>query len=211
MPLAKKVSWAQLRVGVMAAVAMSILGILIFLLTGTGGIFTSHAYLYTYMDDSAAMATSTPVRLNGITIGQIDKIEFSGSKEKGKIVRITMKVKKSMLPQIPEDSVAGVSAANLLGDKFINITKGKNPNPISDGGTLKALETSDIPELMSRAGDLLGGFQVSLKRFDAILADIEAGKGSVGKFLKDEQLYNELASTAKELNKVAKNISSGKG
>src|SRR5207245_6706372 len=116
MPEAKKVSWAQLRIGVMAAVAMAILGVLIFLLTGSGVIFTSYATLYTYMDDSAAMATSTPVRLNGITEGKIEKIDFSGSKEKGKIVVIKMGLKRNILAQIPEDSEVVVTAANLLGE-----------------------------------------------------------------------------------------------
>src|SRR5947208_17071043 len=107
MPDTKKVSWAQLRIGIMAAVAMAILGVLIFLLTGSGDIFTSYATIYTYMEDSAAMATSTPVRLNGITIGTIDTIEFSGLTEKGKIVVIKMKVKRSMVNQIPDDTVTG--------------------------------------------------------------------------------------------------------
>ncbi len=35
MPSAKKVKWAQLRVGIMAVVAMFLLGMLVFLLTGT--------------------------------------------------------------------------------------------------------------------------------------------------------------------------------
>src|SRR5277367_1860208 len=101
MPESKKVSWAQLRVGIMAAVAMLILAVLIFLLTGSGNLFSSSATLYTYMDDSAAMAANTPVRLNGISVGKIEKIEFSGSKEKGKIVRITMSVTpKDKLDQI---------------------------------------------------------------------------------------------------------------
>src|SRR3954463_14375121 len=137
MPEAKKVSWAQLRIGIMAAIAITILCVLIFLLTGSGSIFRSNATLYTYMDDAAAMAPSTTVRLNGITIGKIEEIKFSGLKEKGKIVRITMSVYKDALPQIPDDSVAGVDAANLLGDKFINIQKGKSPNSIKDGDTLK--------------------------------------------------------------------------
>src|SRR2546425_831914 len=173
MPEKKKVSWAQLRIGILAAVAMAILGVLIFLLTGSGGIFTSYATIYTYMDDSAAMANNTPVRLNGITIGKIDKIEFSGLKEKGKIVRIKMSVRRAMLDQIPDDSVAGVDAANLLGDKFINITKGKSGVVIKDGGTLQSRAVEDIPQLMTRAGDLLGAFQVSVNRFDALLAGIE--------------------------------------
>lgn len=211
MPEAKKVSWAQLRIGIMAAVAMAILGVLIFLLTGTGGIFTRWAHLYTYMDDSAAMATNTPVRLNGISVGSIDKIEFSGLKEKGKIVVIRMKVRHDMLAQIPEDSVAGVDAANLLGDKFINITKGKSGNPIKDDAYLKSLETQDIPELMSRAGDMLGSFQKILNRFDVLLGEIEAGRGNIGKFLKDQELYDSLNATAGELNKLVATVNSGKG
>src|SRR5437762_1618746 len=125
MPDPKKVSWAQLRIGIMAAVAMAILAVLIFLLTGSGGIFTSYASLYTYMDDSAAMNTSTPVRLNGIGIGKIDKIEFSGSNKPGEIVRIKMDVRRETLSQIPDDSEVVVTAANLLGEKFINIKIGR--------------------------------------------------------------------------------------
>src|SRR5260370_39791511 len=211
MPEAKKVSWAKLRVGIMAAVAMAILVVLIFLLTGSGDIFTSYATLYTYMDDSAAMAPGTTVRLNGILVGKIDKIEFSGLKEKGKIVVIKLSVKRKFLAQIPEDSLVGVSAANLLGEKFINITKGKSPVPVKDGGTLNSQPVEDIPQLMSRAGDLFGSFQVSVNRLDALLAGIENGEGTVGKLLKDEALYTELAAAARELNKIVASVNSGKG
>jgi phospholipid/cholesterol/gamma-HCH transport system substrate-binding protein len=211
MPEAKKVSWAKLRIGIMAAVAMAILGVLIFLLTGSGDIFTTFATLYTYMEDSAAMATSTPVRLNGISIGKIDRIEFSGSTDKRKIIVIKISVKRSMLGQIPQDSVAAIDAANLLGDKFINITKGESPIAIQDGGTLKSKEGQDIPELMAKAGDILGSFQAMVKRFDALLGDIEAGRGNIGKFVKDDQLYTQLSSAAGELNKLVATVNSGKG
>ena len=39
-----------------------------------------------------------------------------------------MMVQQKYLKDIPVDSVAGISAANLLGDKFINITKGRSPS-----------------------------------------------------------------------------------
>jgi phospholipid/cholesterol/gamma-HCH transport system substrate-binding protein len=211
MPDQKKVSWAQLRIGILAVVAMTILGVLIFLLTGTGGIFTSWATLYTYMDDSAAMATSTPVRLNGISVGKIDEIKFSGSKKKGEIVLLKMNVKKAMLSQIPVDSKVGVDAANLLGEKFVNITKGESAVPVKDGGFLKSQPVSDIPELMSRAGDILGAFQQVVKRFDTMLGDIEAGRGNIGKLFKDEQLANDLIATVAEAKKLVSSMNTGKG
>ncbi len=211
MPEAKKVSWAQLRIGVMAAGAMVILAVLIFLLTGSGNIFRSDATLYTYMDDAAAMNNSTPVRLNGITVGKIDEIKFSGLKERGKVVVIKMSVYRDMLSQIPDDSIAGVDAANLLGDKFINIAKGKSASPIRDKGTLTSKEAQDIPELMTRAGDILGAFQVTVKRFDDMLADIQAGRGNLGKLLTDEELFNEVKATTVEARKLVASMNSGKG
>jgi phospholipid/cholesterol/gamma-HCH transport system substrate-binding protein len=211
MPSAKKVSWAQLRIGIMASFSMAILGALIFLLTGSGDLFGSNATLYTLMDNSAAMAPSTTVRLNGISIGKIDTIELTGSNEKGKKVKIKMKVKQKMLSQIPNESIAGVDAANLLGEKFLNIDKGKSPVPIKDGGYLKSAEGGDIPELVKHAGDLLGTLEAIINRFDALLADIEGGKGNVGKFIKDDALYNTVLASTKELNKIVNTISSGKG
>jgi phospholipid/cholesterol/gamma-HCH transport system substrate-binding protein len=207
----KKVAWAELRVGIMAIVALAILAVLIFLLTGSGDIFRSDATLYTYMDDSGAMAPKSQVRLNGILVGSIEEINFSGSKEPGKIVVIGMKLRKDYLSQIPDDSVIEISASNLLGDKFININKGKSATAVKDGGTLKALQTNDIPELMNRAGDLLGSLQTSLTRFDVILADIEAGKGNVGKLIKDEELYNRLNATVADAQKAMTAITSGDG
>src|SRR5262249_752150 len=128
-----------------------------------------------------------------------------------KIVVIEMKVKREHLAQIPNDSEAEVSASNLLGDKFINITKGKSLVPVQDGATIKAKDINDIPELMNRAGDRLGGLRVSLKRVDAVLADVEKGKGNSGLLLKDDQLYRKLNATVDEVHRTVAQITSGKG
>ena len=40
MPSSKKVAWSQLRVGVLVVVAMVILVVLVFLITGSKGLFT---------------------------------------------------------------------------------------------------------------------------------------------------------------------------
>jgi phospholipid/cholesterol/gamma-HCH transport system substrate-binding protein len=211
MAAAAKVSWAQLRVGVMAVVAMSILAVLIFLLTGSRSIFTNQVKLKTYMQDSAAMSIASPVRLNGILIGQISDIRFTGSNEPGKVVEIEMEIQEKYLSQIPEDSEAGVSAANLLGDKFINIAKGRSTVPVKPNGVLRAQEVQDIPQLMSRAGDLLGAVQVSLQRVDRLLADVEAGRGNIGKILRDEKLYANVVQTVDEARRAIAALNSGKG
>src|SRR4051794_9765505 len=118
----KKVRWSQLKVGIVGIAAFLIIAVLIFLLTSSRGLFQKTALLYTYMDDASGMAEGTPVRLNGFTIGTLDKIQLTTSNEPKKSVQFVMKVRDTFLRQIPVDSVAGISAANLLGDKFVNIT-----------------------------------------------------------------------------------------
>jgi len=77
MPSQVKVRWAQLRVGVMAIVSMAILAVLTFLLTQDKPFWERYANIYTYMDDSAAMSSGAPARLNGILIDRYADGEFS--------------------------------------------------------------------------------------------------------------------------------------
>src|ERR1051326_4858609 len=120
MPEASKVRWSQLKVGIIAISAFLILFVLVFLLTSTRGVFQHNIPLRTYMDDAAALPDGAPVRLNGITIGYLDKLRLTDSRIPARAVEFNMLVQEKYLPDIPVDSVAGISAANLLGDKFIN-------------------------------------------------------------------------------------------
>src|SRR5258708_6214053 len=136
----KKVSWAQLRVGVVAAASMLLAGVLIFLLTGKSSIFQGSFLLRTYMEDSAGMSEGSSVRLNGILAGTLKKIRLSAQGDPRRTVEIQMEVQNKFLERIPEDSVAGISASNLLGDKYINITKGKSSKHVEKGGELKSAQ-----------------------------------------------------------------------
>src|SRR5262249_3068405 len=110
----KRVQWAQLRTGILAAVAMIIAAVLIFLLTGQSNVFGSDFHLKTYMEDAAGMVANDPVRVNGILTGYIGKIVLSGSRDPKRTVEIDMVIQEKYLEQIPEDSKATISAANLL-------------------------------------------------------------------------------------------------
>ena len=48
-----------------------------------------------------------------------------------------MLVKTKFLADIPVDSIAAIAAANLLGDKFINITRGQDPRTVQPGAELQ--------------------------------------------------------------------------
>jgi phospholipid/cholesterol/gamma-HCH transport system substrate-binding protein len=206
-----KLGWAQLRVGVVVTVAMMVAASLIFLLTGQSNLFTGEFFLRTYMEDSAGMAENAQVRLNGISVGHIAKVSLSGSHDPKRTVQIDMKISKNYLEQIPDDSKAAISAANLLGDKYINIAKGTHPKHVSAGGEIASLQTQDIPEILAQASGLLGQFQTILGRVDGLLAVVDAGQGNLGKLLKDDSLYDRLNATAGEVSQLIKDVKNSNG
>ena len=211
MPDRSKVRWSQLKVGVIAGFAFIILFALVFLLTSNAGIFQRYALLRTFMDDASGIAESTPVRLNGITVGYLDRLALTNSPDPHRTVEFDMKVRAQYLREIPVDSVAGISAANLLGDKFINITKGRAAAAVRPGAELKSLAAQDIPELMAQGANLFQSFQSVIDRLGKLLTGIEAGKGNLGKFVKDEELYTRMTALASEGQKLMADVRTGGG
>jgi phospholipid/cholesterol/gamma-HCH transport system substrate-binding protein len=206
-----KVRWSQLKVGVVGLTAFLILSVLIFLLTSSKNPFLRTVTLHVYMDDASGITASTPVRLNGITIGSVDRVTLSNSGDPKRTVQFDLRVEEKYLPEIPVDSVAGITASNLLGDKFINITKGRAPRHIEDGGEIKSLQAQDIPELMAQSASLLASLQTIANRLDALIAGVEQGKGNIGKLLKDEELYDRLNGLGSEMQKLLADVRNGHG
>lgn len=211
MPSARKVKWAEMKVGIMAIVALVLLAVLVFLMTGERKFFARNAIIYTYLDDSAALTPGSPVRLNGILIGSIREVKLSGEHEPNRIIRVTMEVDRDMLRSIPTDSVAAITAENVLGSKYINIKRGQGKTPVAPGGEIRSLNTREFEEVVASGYATLAALQSILKRVDAIVGQIEVGKGTLGKLLTDETLYNSLIGTVAEAHKITTALNSGQG
>jgi phospholipid/cholesterol/gamma-HCH transport system substrate-binding protein len=211
MPDPRKVRWSKLRVGILGTIAFIILFALVFLLTSSRGLFRQYATLRTYMDDASGLGTGTAVELNGIKVGYLDKLQLTGSRDPKRTVEFDMKVQNQFLPQIPVDSHVGIAAANLLGDKFLNISKGLASEHVRDGGELRSLQTQDIPEMMAQMSNVLDSFQRIVGRADNLLAGVEAGKGNIGLFLKDDELYRRMNAILAEGQQLLGDIKTGHG
>ena len=80
-----------------------------------------------------------------------------------------MVIQEKYLDQIPEDSRAAISSANLLGSKFVNITKGTHPKHAEVGGEIQSVPTQDVPQILAQSSSLLVQFQGILGRLDGLL------------------------------------------
>jgi phospholipid/cholesterol/gamma-HCH transport system substrate-binding protein len=208
MALQTKKKWAQLKVGLLAITALAILAFLIFLMTSTQGLFVSRTDVYTFLDDSAAIANGAPVRLNGITVGRVAAIQLSGSTVPNRIVRLTLQVDNKYLPSIPVDSQATIAAENLLGTKYINIKKGRGPTMVKAGDEIKSLDTREFDDVVQQGYSTLASLDSIFKKLDGILDAVQVGKGTIGKLLVDETLYNKVTALANEANNLVGTLNS---
>jgi phospholipid/cholesterol/gamma-HCH transport system substrate-binding protein len=211
MPSQSRVGWAQLRVGVLAVAGLIILAILIVLITGNTNLFTAQAKIYTFLNDAAALQTGAPVNLDGIPIGKVSQIMLSGAKEPGRLVKIEMEIQEAHLKDIPLDSRTSISAANVLGTKFINIKSGKSENTVKAGQELPSLNTAEFEDVVQQGYAVLTSFQGIVERVDRIVGLVESGKGSIGKLLVDETLYNHVLQIVDAVGQLAKALDSDKG
>ncbi len=211
MAIQNRATWARLKVGILAIFAMTILAVLIFLITGQTNIFEHQVLIYTYMADAAALTNGAPVNLDGIPIGKVESIRLSGSKDPMRLVRIDMQLPQHTLKDIPSDSLASISAANVLGTKYINIKSGKSAMAVGPDQELPSVNTGEIQDLVQQGFGVMNSLQDTVQRVDKIVGLVENGKGSIGKLLVDETLYNNLLQILAQVKGLADTLNSDKG
>jgi phospholipid/cholesterol/gamma-HCH transport system substrate-binding protein len=181
----QRVKWAQLRVFAISIVAIAILSVLLYLLTG-GTLFTEKTRLFLYVPDATGIAEGSPVRVNGITVGKVTSVALSGSRDPKRVVRLTLTIERNSLPMIPVGSSAELGTDTLIGDKFVDITgRGRGPSPPNSELPYEA--PTDLFKTLDFAQ-----FEARLREMETILNDIEAGRGRVGQFVTGTKMYVDL-------------------
>ena len=162
-----------------------------YLLVGGGGdFFAQRTTLTTYMPDAAGLASDAEVRLNGIRIGKVQKVELSGLSDTRRPVRAEMRVLTRYLKDIPEDSQTQVSADTLVGYRFIEIAEGKSALPVREDGVL---QSEPVRQAADRANQI-EALQQDLEQVDQILADLSSPDTQIGQLFSSEQIYDTVLS-----------------
>ena len=68
MPRTRSLAWAELKIGLVSLFALTMAGLLIFLLSGEGGFFWQRYGLKTVFTNVAGLKAGAPVRLAGVEV-----------------------------------------------------------------------------------------------------------------------------------------------
>ena len=213
MPSQKQVRWAQLRVGLTVLFAAITLAVLIFLMTGTTGIFSRKMTLLAYVDNAGGLRDGAPVRLQGVDIGNVMAIRVVPEHTPNPVeIKMRISTKNNYNQFVRKDSSAALSTAGVLGETFVDINSiGSKGAPAVDGDVLKSENVPDLQDVVRSSQGTLQNVDTLIRRADRIVAAIETGEGSIGKLIYDKSLYNNLNSSVMQVQGIITEINSGKG
>jgi phospholipid/cholesterol/gamma-HCH transport system substrate-binding protein len=213
LPSQKQLKWSELRVGITVLVSCVTLGVLLFLMSGTRGLFSKRIMLQSYFDNASGLREGAPVRLSGVDVGNVIHIRIVPDKDKQQTpVEVIMKVSTKYGFNLRRDSVTSLETAGVLGETYLDIDSSQAVGPtVQDGDTLATQVHPDFNQVVRASQSTLENMDALLKRADRILAFAESGKGSLGKLIYDPTLYNRLSTTVADLQGMVEDVAKGKG
>jgi phospholipid/cholesterol/gamma-HCH transport system substrate-binding protein len=204
----KQLTWTELRVGLFVLVALLVIAVGIFYVTGSS--FWGPKYqLKTFFPEVAGVSDGAPVRLDGVDIGNVLTVRMTTQTanrpvEKSRNIEVTMRLDKRFQAMILTDSTATLVTEGLLGNRYVNISRGLTGVPLKDGQEVPGTAEKSLADVMASMQGLTADFQV-------MVTDLQNGKGTLGKLLTDDAAYNNLNSLLAKSSNMVGNIQQGRG
>lgn len=184
----KSISYAELRVGIVVAIALIVAMATTIYVTREGGLpfFGGQYTVYSYLRDVNGLKAGAPVHLSGVEVGSVRHVEFSGPDAPAP-VRVTLTLRTEIQDRVTTNSLVTVGSLGVLGEKMLDVDPGvPGGTPIEDGGTVPGEAEGDpIKGIITDAS-------ATMRDIRALAADIQEGEGTLGALLKREELYAKL-------------------
>lgn len=143
-------SSTNIKVGIFLAIGIVIILASIFFLGADKAIFRSYVRIHAEFDQVQGLAAGSVVSLSGITVGNVESIDFIPEKN---TLDVKMKIDTKFVDMIRQGSQVEVRTQGALGDKFVFIIPGNPRNPaIQNGDTLEVAPATDLLGILSERG-----------------------------------------------------------
>lgn len=189
-------------VGIFIFIGLVIFCLAVLVLGGQKKAFMPSVQVRAMFQDVGGLAKGNNVWYSGVKVGSIKKITFLEPHK----IEVLINIDKDYVAFIHKDVKAKVSADGLIGNKIIALSGGTPEAPVIEDGD------EVMPETSISSDELMNTLQVNNKNLVDITAnlkiitnDMAAGKGTLGKLIRDTAVYDRLAQTLANLQQTAAN------
>jgi phospholipid/cholesterol/gamma-HCH transport system substrate-binding protein len=215
MPHRNQLTWGELRVGIFVMGGLTLLIVAIFYVTGLGS-WSPKYRLVTYLPEVSGLTTGAPVRVDGIDVGNVDKLSINNAKDQQPVnlqrnIEMVVRIDSKYRDYIRTDSKVNLETEGLLGNRFVNISRGFQGTPLQDNQEIAGHGENGMNQLLAQGADLAQHLNGLSDQMEGLITDIRAGKGSAGKFITNDDAYNKIVSVGDKLDDVIAHIQAGQG
>ena len=175
----------ELKVGLFVAIGIVIFFIIVFSIGDVKFVKTGYKFFATF-NFVNGITESAPVRLAGVRVGYVEKMRvYYDENAKQTKVELVVSITSDKI-KIEKDSKATINTLGLLGEKYLEIFPGTY-----DGGFIEKgdMIVGEDPVVMQ---SLTGTMRHMAESVDSVMTNLKEGKGTIGKLLTDETVYNDL-------------------
>lgn len=219
------------KLGMFVALAV-VAGVVIIEMLGGPEHFMRGYRLYALFNNVQELKVGDRVKMAGVEVGRVEKIDLQDEK-----ARVTMKMKRDAQVKLDSTATVkftGLMGQNFVGIDFGT----PSASLAQDGAVLKSAEQPDLSVVMAKIDnvatgvenltksfsglkidELLGPFidfmkdnrvplTTTISNIDAVTSQISQGKGTVGKFIYDPQLYDSALTTVTNVQSAISDVQS---
>jgi len=200
MPRTRSLAWSELKLGVMTIAALAVAAATIFLVMGGKGFWWQRYSLKALFPNVQGLKPGSPVRVAGKEVGSVIDVDFAGDQ-----VEVVFEVNRQVQNKITDQSRATIGSVSLLGEGAVDITLSPRGTPIPPGGFVATGKpAAALADVTSQASE-------GIVELTGLIKDMRDGRGTLGKFMTDQQLYDELDRFVATAADVTKAVSDGRG
>lgn len=187
----------QIKVGLFLTVGMIFILGSIFFLGADKALFTSYMRIHAHFDQVQGLSTGSVVSLSGVTVGNVESIQFLAEEN---TLDVTLKVNKEYASRIRKGSEVEIRTQGALGDKYVFIIPGDlRAEPVQDGEILGIAKPSDLLGIVSERGS-------ETNRVFDIINDLHKITASLNHDNKLIKILSHLEGASKETHKLVSKI-----
>ncbi|MDE1919817.1 MAG: MCE family protein [Candidatus Omnitrophica bacterium] len=208
----------ELKVG--SFVLMAILALTFFIISVSDlSIFEKGHRIHVIFGFASGLKEAAPVRLAGVDVGLVKKLKvFVDPEDSGKTkVRVDAWIRDNI--GIPSDSKVTINQLGILGEKYLEIIPGTSKHLLKDNGVIIGHDPVAIEKLTEHFNALIAklditvdginngiltdknkkSLEAALEGFGALGTDLKEGRGTLGRLLTDDSIYNNLDDMTADL------------
>ncbi len=214
----------ELRVGL---VVLAAIGVLIGFVLMIGDFHFAKQYrIYVDFKFSGTIAAGAPVKISGIPIGRVERIDFIGREapaEGGERLqtRLSVLIDESARSALPEGTEFFISTAGILGEQYLEAVPGDRVgDPIPPDTILRGIDPPRTDLLIARLNSLLDTFSRLLSENRGLLQDLAKSATGLTTTLDDllrnkrtqiNGMLDNLDAASREAKMISEKVNRGLG